>query len=116
MEDLKKINETHGYKAGDQMVINVARLFARVFRPEDIISRYGGDEFAVLLPSVDPSTAQIVIGRIEKQLSAYNKKHTQQPINISIGVSTADQGDSLKAHLKIAEKLMRQEKLSKPKN
>jgi len=110
MEDLKRINETRGYKAGDQMIINVARLFARVFRPEDIISRYGGDEFAVLLPSVDPSTAQIVIGRIEKQINAYNKKHTQQPINISIGVSTANQGDSLKAHLKLAEKLMRREK------
>jgi len=110
MEDLKRINETRGYKAGDQMIINVARLFARVFRPEDIISRYGGDEFAVLLPSVDPSTAQIVIGRIEKQINAYNKKHAQHPINISMGISTANQGDSLKAHLKLAEKLMWREK------
>jgi diguanylate cyclase (GGDEF)-like protein len=110
IQDLKKINDTQGYKAGDEMVINVARLFAGVFRPEDILSRYGGDEFAVILPSVDPSTAQVVIGRIEKQLNAYNKKHTKQPINISVGVSTAKQGDSLKAHLKLAEKMMWQEK------
>ncbi len=110
IQDLKTINETRGYKAGDEMVINVARLFAKVFRPEDIISRYGGDEFAVLLPGVDPSTAQVVIGRIQKQLTAYNKKHTKRPIHISIGVSTAKQGDSLKAHLKLAEKLMWQEK------
>jgi len=108
IQDLKTINETHGYKIGDEMVINVARLFARVFRPEDILSRYGGDEFAVILPNVDPSTAQVVIGRIEKRLSAYNKKHAKRPINISIGVSTASQGDSLKTHLKLAEKLMLQ--------
>jgi len=109
IQDLSTVNETHGYKTGDQMIINVARLFAKVFRPEDILSRYGGDEFAVILPNVDPTTAQVVIGRIEKQLSAYNKKHAKQPINISIGVSTANQGDSLKNHLKLAEKLMWQE-------
>jgi len=109
IQDLRTVNETQGYKTGDQMIINVARLFARVFRPEDILSRFGGDEFSVILPNVDPTTAQVVIGRIEKQLSAYNKKHAKQPINISIGVSTANQGDSLKDHLKLAEKLMWQE-------
>lgn len=57
-----------------------------------------------------PPDAQVIIDRIKKQLSAYNKKHTKQPINISIGVSTANQGDSLKDHLKLAEKRMWQEK------
>jgi len=109
IQDLKKINETHGFKAGDDLIINVARLFSKVFRPEDILSRYGGDEFAVLLPNVDLSTAQGVIGRIEKQVNTYNKKHTRQPIRISIGVSTANQGDFLKDHLKLAEKRMWQE-------
>ncbi len=82
IKDLRTVNETHGYKTGDQMIINVARLFARVFRPEDILSRYGGDEFAVILPNVDPTTAQVVIGPASKNNSAPTTKNT--PISPSI--------------------------------
>ena len=42
------------------------------------------------------------IGRIRKQIDDYNKKHTDLPMRIHMGVSTANKGDSLKAHLKLA--------------
>ena len=110
LDGMKKVNETFGLKTGDQLMINVARLFTKVFRQEDIVCRYGDDEFAVLLPDTDPSIVQIIMSRIEKQIDDYNKGHVDLPIRISIGTSTAAQGESLKNHLKLARKFMLQEK------
>ena len=103
---LKAVNESQGYKAGDALVITVARLFGKVFRPEDIICRYGGDQFAVLLPAVDGATAKVILARIDEQLAEYNEKHPTQPVSLAIGASTAQQGDALKQHMRVAEKKM----------
>ena len=110
VDELKNVNDNFGDSTGDQMLISVARLFSKVFRQEDIISRYGGDEFAILLPGADTSIAKEVINRIKEQINTYNENHIELPISISMGVSTANQGESLKGHLKLADKLMRQEK------
>ena len=113
VDELKKVNDTFGHSTGDQLLINLANLFSKVFRQEDIISRYGGDEFVILLPGSDASIAKEVINRIKKQIATYNKKHTELPISISIGVSTAKKGESLKDHLKLADKYMYQNKNKK---
>jgi diguanylate cyclase (GGDEF)-like protein len=113
IDALKNINDANGLNAGDQVLIAVARLFTKVFRQEDIITRYGGDDFVVLLPGADAVVVSAVIGRIKKQIDAYNKEHMQLPISLSMGVSTANQGDSLKDHLKLAGEHLQQEKLIK---
>jgi len=101
---LKAYNDEKGYKAGDERVIDAARLLASAFRPEDIICRYGGDQFAVILPQVDQDTARVILARIDEQLRAYNAKCMEEPLALAIGVSTARQGESLKEHMKLAEK------------
>jgi len=106
---LKTYNDQHGYKAGDERVIDAARLLARAFRPEDIICRYGGDQFAVILPQVDAGTASVILARIDEQLAAYNGKHSAEPLALAIGLSTAHQGDSLREHMKRAEKNLQRE-------
>jgi diguanylate cyclase (GGDEF)-like protein len=110
IDGLKNVNDTFGHRTGDQVLINVAGLFTQVFRQEDIVSRFGGDEFVILLPGTDAPIAKKIVKRIKKQVGAYNRKHMDLPINISMGVSTANQGESLKGHLKNADKLMYQEK------
>jgi len=103
---LKAFNEQHGYKTGDARVIDAARLLAKAFRPEDIICRFGGDQFAVLLPQVDEDTARVILARIDEQLAAYNEKNTAHPLAFAIGFSTARQGESLKEHMRLAEEKM----------
>jgi len=112
-DKLKNINDSFGHRTGDQVLINIANLFSEIFRKEDIVSRHGGDEFVILLPRTDAPIVNKIVQRIKKQISVYNKKHMDLPINISMGVSTAKQGESLSVHLKNADKLMYQEKQKK---
>ncbi len=110
IDGLKDINDTFGHSTGDQVLVNLANLFSDVFRQEDIVSRLGGDEFVILLPNTDASIVKKIIKRIKKQIIAYNKRHKDLPINFSMGISTAKQGESLEGHLKNADKLMYEEK------
>jgi len=113
IDGLKGINDTFGHSTGDQVLVNLANLFSGVFRQEDIVSRLGGDEFVILLPNTGASIAKKIIKRIKKQTIAYNKRHMDLPINFSMGISTAKQGESIEGHLKNADKLMYKEKQTK---
>jgi len=113
IDELKYVNDTFGHRSGDQLLINVAKLFSDIFRQEDIVSRYGGDEFVILLPNTDSAVAKKVVKRIQSQINDYNKKHADLPIKISMGVSTANQGEDLQGHLKNADKLMYEEKMKR---
>ena len=107
--NLEDINASLGTQVGDELVMNVSSLFTNVFRQEDIVSRYGEDEFAVLLPSSDADILEIIMGRMKAHVDAYNDSHKNLPLRISFGTSTALRGESLKTHLKTAAKMMRRE-------
>lgn len=107
IDQLSEINQNFGFRAGDEMVINVARLLSNVFRNEDIVSRYGGDEFAVLLPGTDVSVVKIILDRINDYMKDYNQEHREQPIRMTIGSATANQGESLREKLKLAAKMIK---------
>lgn len=67
----KRFNDTNGHQAGDICLITVANLIAEsAKRPSDVVSRFGGEEFAVLLPSTDSDGALIVAHRIRKAMTA----------------------------------------------
>ena len=113
MDNLKEVNDTFGHSTGDQLLKDVALLLSLSFRLEDIIARIGGDEFVVLLPTTDAPGVKIIIERMKNRIGAYNIKHSNLPIHISLGVSTAELGDSLHSHLKTADDLMYADKAGK---
>jgi diguanylate cyclase (GGDEF)-like protein len=113
LDNLKQINDTFGHRSGDQLLKNLANLFSDVFRHEDIICRIGGDEFVVLLPNTGEPETKIIVERLKKRIEKYDQDHPDLPIKISMGISTASQGESLLGHLRIADNLMYEEKASK---
>jgi len=113
VDNLKKVNDTFGHNTGDQILIKIANLLTSVFRQEDIISRIGGDEFVVLLPNTSMAVVKLIIERMYNRINTHNIEHQELPINISLGVSTASQGESLYGHLKISDDLMYKEKARK---
>ena len=72
IDDFKQINDTLGHEAGDEVLRQFANLLQSTARKADIVCRYGGDEFAVILPETDSSNAWKFAERIFKALETAN--------------------------------------------
>lgn len=86
IDHFKKVNDTYGHPAGDQVLQAVAKCLASCIRPMDTVARYGGEEFAVILPSCQVSFGKIVAERIREAIESLSIAVAPQ-INIQVTVS-----------------------------
>ena len=81
----KKVNDALGHLKGDEMLIHVAKIIKNNIRTSDILGRYGGEEFVIFLPSIEPNSlhniADIIRAKVEKETKKYIR------VTISIGLS-----------------------------
>jgi diguanylate cyclase (GGDEF)-like protein len=84
LDRLKEINDRYGHVAGNRALCRVANVLRLQCRDYDVTARYGGDEFAIVLPNVNRQTAHDVARRIRKQLRA-DTEHP--PISVSLGIA-----------------------------
>ncbi len=85
VDGLKLINDTFGHNTGDGLLVAAAGVIKNPFRTGDMVSRIGGDEFAVLLPGCDRRQVENACHRIAFNVKRYNEKHPELPLSISIG-------------------------------
>lgn len=72
VDNFSKINETFGYEVGDSVLTNVANRILNLTRSSDLIARYGGDQFAVVLPNTDISGARVLAEKIRSEMEIVN--------------------------------------------
>jgi diguanylate cyclase (GGDEF)-like protein len=91
IENFKQFNDMFGHIAGDRALATVSKILRQQFRPRDLLVRYGGDEFAVLLPDVDTQQAIEIGERALKKVRGGTgdamDSLIQIPIRISMGVA-----------------------------
>jgi diguanylate cyclase (GGDEF)-like protein len=70
IDHFKSVNDTHGHRAGDQVLQAIANCLTRCVRPMDFVARYGGEEFAVILPHCRPIFGRAVAERIRQTVAS----------------------------------------------
>jgi diguanylate cyclase (GGDEF)-like protein len=89
IDHFKKVNDTYGHPAGDQVLINMAQAITKAVRPSDIIARYGGEEFAVILPETNFSGMKVFAERLRRCVAAISTDIQQHSIKITISCGGA---------------------------
>ncbi len=90
LDHFKKFNDTYGHEAGDTVLRETAAFLLKSVRAEDIVCRFGGEEFLVILPQANLKVSQARAERIRSKLRELTVLHQGQPvgrITVSVGVS-----------------------------
>lgn len=92
IDKFKNFNDTYGHLAGDEVIISLAEKLKHSLREEDILSRFGGEEFTVLLPETGRNEGFITAERLRKEIEAMEVDYqgTILKVTISLGISTYD--------------------------
>ncbi|MEM6300838.1 MAG: diguanylate cyclase [Pseudomonadota bacterium] len=104
----KHINDTYGHAAGDLVLVKVADVLRTRARASDIVCRYGGDEFVVLLPDTKKSGAEVFAkSAFDEVLNAgFNDNGKPLDVSISCGVTELHEGDTMDAAMARADEAM----------
>jgi diguanylate cyclase (GGDEF)-like protein len=91
LDGLKSINDTFGHDEGSAALCQTANILRETFRDSDIIARLGGDEFTVLVMETFNHSHEIIAGRLQEKLAAYNaQKPHAYALSLSVGIASLD--------------------------
>jgi diguanylate cyclase (GGDEF)-like protein len=91
LDNFKRINDTYGHPAGDKVLKTIAEVVKNAVRPVDILARYGGDEFALILPETPLQKALILAERIRHSVEVHTIPLTAgKEVSLTISIGAAD--------------------------
>jgi diguanylate cyclase (GGDEF)-like protein len=108
IDHFKSINDSHGHEIGDKVLVDVANGIEAVLRSQDLIARWGGEEFLAVLPDTNLEQARASAERVRQALMqqrwCFDGKSVA--VTISVGVSEFQEGDELKSAINRADRAL----------
>jgi len=111
VDGLKARNDAHGHQAGDELLQLVAQLLQTGHRGTELVARYGGDEFTIVMPETDAAQAAVVAERLRRIIAEFPSAHPSsvatKGMTVSVGVATfPDDGPTLDALIAQADRCL----------
>lgn len=111
IDHFKKVNDTYGHSIGDEVLIQLSRILSKSIRKVDILFRWGGEEFLILMPNIEGEEAYKAAERLRKTIQ--DARFVKDiPIRASFGVTQLQDADTLDALVKRADKAQYKAKAS----
>ncbi|MFT4993302.1 MAG: diguanylate cyclase [Paraglaciecola sp.] len=115
IDHFKKVNDTYGHSAGDEVIRAVATVIKKASRDTDVCGRYGGEEFAILLPDTPEENVKFLADRIRRLIEKLTVVYAAQSISFTVSIGIAGFRQSFDEHVKwldCADKALYQAKVS----
>jgi len=113
IDDFKSVNDRHGHELGDRVLLGIAKRLRSSLRSQDVVSRWGGEEFLALLPDTDLEGAQALAERIRSAISG-NPLHldpkTDIRLSMTLGVSSCHPNENIHGCISRADQALYQGK------
>lgn len=108
VDNFKQINDAHGHVVGDNALRHLAQVVEETLRPQDSVARYGGEEFLILLPETDLAQAEIILVRLQRELTRryFLAQQEHLLITFSAGIACLDSTEDPMAAIERADKAM----------
>ncbi|MCF7911841.1 MAG: diguanylate cyclase [Candidatus Cloacimonetes bacterium] len=108
IDDFKKFNDTYGHDMGDFVLVEIAKLMKETIRAQDILGRWGGEEFILVFPETNAGGGDIIAERIRSQIEKHNFKFKNVEVSVSItgGLAEYHPGEELNKTVKRADEAL----------
>jgi diguanylate cyclase len=108
LDNFKRLNDTLGHLAGDRALVHLLTVLQAVMRPTDIVSRVGGEEFAILFSATSLQEAMVATQRAQSELAKRPFQHEglSHPITFSAGTAQWRSGETLEQLLERADQAL----------
>jgi diguanylate cyclase len=114
VDNFKRINEEHGHSVGDEVLCQLVEVLQRSAQPANIVSRYGGEEFALMFPGMPPEAAEREVIKMQRALMDHQTTATPRvpAVTFSGGVARVEPNESLADVITRADRALRKAKLA----